>query len=97
MTIDLDVKTWKKIKEGECVVARGRGTGLNETLPNGEDCFQWDIWTFNKEYKGSVIIEMAEPDELPESPDVAYRGDLECLDIEEIEIAAVRKQRNSKN
>jgi hypothetical protein len=59
MTIDLDPKTWKSVKNGDLVVARGRGTRLETPLPNGDDRFQRDIWTFNKEWKGSVIIEMA--------------------------------------
>ena len=94
MTIDLDPKTWKKIKNGELVTARGRGSSLDEPLPDGEDYFQWDFWTFNKEWKGSVVIEMAEPDELPERPDVAYRGDLEYLDIEETEVEVSRKKKS---
>ena len=92
MTIDLDPKTWKSVKNGDLVVARGRGTRLETPLPNGDDRFQRDIWTFNKEWKGSVIIEMAEPEELPEMPDIAYRGDIEYLDIEETEIQVTRKK-----
>jgi hypothetical protein len=95
MTVDLDSKTWKKIKDGELVVARGRGSSLDEPLPDGEDYFQWDFWTFNKESKGSVIIEMAEPDELPKTPEVAYRGDIESLYIEENEVKVVRKKRSN--
>ena len=47
MTIDLDPMTWKRIRNGELVIARGRGTRLDNPLPNGDDCFQWDYWTFN--------------------------------------------------
>jgi hypothetical protein len=92
MTIDLDPKTWKSIKNGDLVVARGRGTRLEAPLPNGDDRFQRDVWTFNKEWKGSVIIEMGEPEELPEMPDIAYRGDIEYLDIEETEVQVTRKK-----
>ena len=92
MVIDLDSKTWKKIKDGELVTSRGRGNSLDEPLPDGEDYCQWDFWTFNKEWKGSVIVQMAEPNELPNSPDVAYRGDLEYLDIEEREVERVSKK-----
>lgn len=93
MTIDLDPKTWKSVKNGDLVVASGRGTRLETPLPNGDDRFQRDIWTFNKEWKGSVIIEMAEPEELPEMPDIAYRGDIEYLDIVETEVQVTRKKR----
>jgi len=56
--------------------------------------FQRDFWTFNKESEGSVIIEMAEPDELPKTPEVAYRGDIESLYIVETEVKVVRKKRS---
>lgn len=93
MTIDLDPKTWKSIKNGDLVVAPGRGTRLETPRPNGDDHFQRDIWTFNKEWKGSVIIEMAEPEELPEMPDVAYRGDIESLYVEETEVKTSPKKK----
>ena len=93
MTVDLDSKTWKSIRSGELVIARGRGTRLELPLPNGDDCFQWDIWTFNRDEKGSVIIEMGEPDEVPESPDVAFKGDLDDLEINETEIAPTPKKK----
>lgn len=93
MTVDLDPKTWKRIKSGELVVARGRGTRLDNPLPSGDDCFQWDFWTFNGDEKGSVIIEMGEPDVVPDSPDIAFRGDLEDLEVIETEVETTRKRR----
>ena len=93
MTIDLDAKTWKLIRSGELIVARGRGTRLELPLSNGDDCYQCDIWTFNRDTKGSVIIEMGEPDEVPESPDVAFRGDLNDLEIIETVVVPTSKKR----
>jgi hypothetical protein len=93
MTIDLDPMTWKSIRSGELVIARGRGTRLDNPLPNGDDCFQWDFWTFNGDEKGSVIIEMGEPDVVPESPDVAFSGDLEDLEVIETEVETTRKKK----
>jgi len=94
MTIDLDPMTWKRIRSGELLIARGRGTRLDNPLPSGDDCFQWDFWTFNRDEKGSVIIEMGEPDVVPESPDVAFRGDLEDLEIIETEVETTRKRKS---
>jgi hypothetical protein len=94
MTIDLDSKTWKKIRDGELVTARGRGTRLDDPLPDGDDCFQWDYWTFNEDHNGSVVIKMGEPDVVPESPDIAFGGDLEDLAIFETEVKVTRKKRS---
>jgi len=93
MRIDLDPMIWKRVRSGELIIARGRGTRLDNPLPSGDDCFQWDFWTFNRDEKGSVIIEMGEPDVVPESPDVAFRGDLEDLEIIETEVETTRKRK----
>ena len=81
------------IRYGELVVARGRGTRLELPLSNGDDCFQSDMWTFNRDKKGSVIIEMGEPEEVPESPDVAFKGNLNDLEIIETVIIPTPKKR----
>ena len=94
MTVDLDSMLWKRIRSGELVISRGRGTRLDIPLSSGDDCFQWDFWTFNRDEKGSVIIEMGEPDVVPESPDIAFRGDLEDLEIIETEVKTTRKRKS---
>jgi hypothetical protein len=69
-----------------------RVTPEKEGFNSDNEIANFEIVKFIDE-KGSVIIEMGEPDVVPESPDVAFRGDLEDLEIIETEVETTRKRK----
>ncbi len=79
--IQLDADTWSRIKSGERVTLKGKGSIPLETKtpnPNDEN-FYWDYWEFNGRINKPMKLSMENPDDHFDDPDdlIAYEGHID--------------------
>jgi len=89
MTVRLDAKEWKAVKDGKLITVRGQGEDISAYVKDGKPTTEWDYWTFNKDSPGHVYVVMGEEDSDWQT-DVAYDGHLDACDILETEVAPKR-------
>ncbi len=94
MTIHLDAKHWKAVKEGKVITVRGQGEDISEYIGESKPVIEWDYWTFNKESPGYVCVVM-QTDDMHWEAETAYEGSLEDCHIIETEVAPKRKVKAS--
>lgn len=94
MTVYLDVKQWRAVKEGKVITVRGQGEDISKFASEGGPTTEWDYWTFNKESAGHVQVVMGEEtSEL--GTDIAYEGHLDACEIVETEVTPKRRAKAS--
>jgi hypothetical protein len=90
MTIHLDAKQWKAVKEGKVITVRGQGEDISEYIGENKPFIEWDYWTFNKKSPGHVSVVM-QADDMEWEAETAYDGNLEDCLINETEVTPKRK------
>ena len=94
MTVYLDVKQWRAVKEGKVITVRGQGEDVSEYVDDGQPTTEWDYWTFNKESPGHVQVVMGE-ETADWQADIAYDGHLDACEIVETEVTPKRRAKAS--
>lgn len=78
--LQLDLRSWERIKSGEEVLLKGRGWVPDQNVkPNPSDKnFYWDYWEFNGGIDRPMRVEMVSPhdDTLDVDDCTAYEGPL---------------------
>ena len=90
MTVYLDVKQWRAVREGKVITVRGQGEDVSEYVDDGQPTTEWDYWTFNKESAGHVQVVMGE-ETADWQADIAYDGHLDACEIVETEVTPKRR------
>ena len=90
MTVYLDVKQWRAVREGKVITVRGQGEDVSEYVDEGQPTTEWDYWTFNKESAGHVQVVMGE-ETADWQADIAYDGHLGACEIVETEVTPKRR------
>ena len=84
MTIKLSPKNWGRVLKGESFTIRGPGYRYD-----GGDfqTFQWDHWVFQNGIKGTLTVEIRDPFEKDDLPDVAFQGLTKEVNVQEYEVS----------
>ena len=48
MTVYLDVKQWRAVREGKVITVRGQGEDVSEYVDDGQPTTEWDYWIASK-------------------------------------------------
>jgi hypothetical protein len=91
MTVNLDAKQWRAVKDGKIITVRGNGYDYTKNLDDDgvEPHIDWDYWTFNKTRQGSVEVILMELDFNPPEIDI-FSGSLNDCKIVETEVKSTR-------